>query len=70
MAIAKECDICKKFYNIYNEKNDSTKPNGIIMANIDANLNYYASSPIDCCPNCINAILNVVNNLQGNNNTE
>ena len=58
MAIAKECDICKKFYNIYNEKNDSTKPNGIIMA------------PIDCCPNCINAILNVVNNLKGNNNTE
>ena len=40
------------------------------MANIDANLNYYASSPIDCCPNCINAILNVVNNLKGNNNTE
>ena len=36
MAIAKKCDICGKYYELYNVARNASKPNGFMVVNIDS----------------------------------
>lgn len=66
MAKAKKCDICGKFYEMYNVRQDSRKPNGFQMLNIDADGRCYFSGPtVDCCPECMASIQNHIESLKG-----
>ena len=56
MAVAKKCDICGKFYELYNVKNDSKNTNGFMFLNINDERKYYAHDIIDCCPECMRSI--------------
>lgn len=56
MSAAKQCDICGKFYELYNTRNNSKNTNGLMFLNIDRDMKYFAHDPIDCCPECIDAI--------------
>ena len=52
MAIAKMCDRCGKFYEMYNTKNDPDKINGIMTLNLDESEKYYSQTQFDLCPEC------------------
>lgn len=52
MAIAKKCDRCGKFYEVYNKKEDNININKIMSFNIYCNTNYFNNVPIDLCPEC------------------
>lgn len=67
MAKAKKCDICGKFYEMYNVRKDSCKPNGFQMLNIDADGRYFSGPVVDCCPECMTSIQNHIENLKGEN---
>lgn len=64
MAIAKKCDVCGKFYEPYNEKNDPKNVNGFMLINIDKERKYYVHNVTDCCPECMDSILNYINKLK------
>ena len=64
MADARKCDLCGKFYDAYNTKNDSKKVSGLILANVDAKGRYFEHGGIDCCPECMNEIMSVMNKLK------
>lgn len=56
MAIAKICDRCGKFYEIYNEQNDVNHPNGFMLLNIDEKGRYCSHDVIDLCPECTDSL--------------
>lgn len=64
MALAKKCDICGKFYETYNSKNNPNKPSGIMLVNVCANNEYYAGDVLDCCPKCMATIMGALNGLK------
>ena len=64
MAIAKKCDICGDFYEEYNYKQAYDKPNGFMYLNIDARMKYYSGKVTDCCPVCMESIMNHVKSLK------
>lgn len=63
MALARMCDICGKHYAIYNTRQSSEKHNAIRFLNIDKRDAYFESSPIDCCPECMESIKVHINKL-------
>lgn len=63
--IAKKCDVCGAFYELYNTSNSKEKTNGFMWLNIDASRKYFSHDVIDCCPACIDSIKTYVNSLKG-----
>jgi hypothetical protein len=64
MAKAKKCDVCGKFYEMYNVRQDSRKPNGFQMLNIDADGRYFSGPTVDCCQECMTSIQNHIESLK------
>lgn len=64
MALAKKCDICNKLYETYNFRKNQNKPSGIMLVNVCTNGDYFQGDVIDCCPDCMNAINNVIKSLR------
>lgn len=58
MATAKKCDVCGRLYEIYNDKNDKKKVNGLMFLNVDARRQYFSHEVVDCCPQCMFSIKN------------
>lgn len=50
--IAKKCDRCKQFYELYNTKNNGDKINGFMTLNIDNYQRYCKHGPYDLRPSC------------------
>lgn len=63
MALAKKCDICGTFYDLYNHKNNKDKLNGFMFLNIDESGRYFSHNPVDCCPTCMESIQRYINSL-------
>lgn len=63
MALAKKCDICGRFYETYNSKNNQLKPSGIMFVNVCVDDTFYSGDVTDCCPKCMAAIMNAVDSL-------
>lgn len=63
MASAKKCDICGKLYELYNDKDDVEKPNGLMFLNIDAYRKYFGHDIVDCCPECMSLIIDFIATL-------
>ena len=68
MAIAKKCDICGKLYEQYNVKGESKKPNGFHLLSIDSSGKYFGYDTTDCCPDCMESILQHIERLKGAGN--
>lgn len=68
MAIAKKCDLCGKLYERYNERKDQYRPNGLRFLSVDENKKYFAYNVIDCCPDCMESILQYIERLKGAGN--
>lgn len=64
MALAKKCDICGKLYETYNFRKNQNKPSGIMLVNVCTDGDYFQGDVIDCCPDCMNAINEVIKNLK------
>lgn len=64
MSLAKKCDFCNKLYEPYNERNDASKPNGIMFLNIDTKNKFYGHKSIDCCPDCMDSIKALIESLK------
>lgn len=58
MAIAKKCDRCGKFHEIYNKNDDSSNINSLITANADEYNKHYNQKLINLCPDCKDSFLN------------
>ena len=63
MSIAKKCDICGKYYESYNTKNNSEKTNGLMFLTIDDRQQYHSHNVIDTCPECMDSIKAHIDNL-------
>ena len=57
MAIAKKCDICGKLYEEYNVRQSKDNFDGFMLLNIDRNGDYFHGPACDCCPGCMNFIM-------------
>lgn len=55
MAIAKQCDICKRFYKAYNTEVDAEHVSGLIFTNVDegGRFRYEEGAAIELCPSCM-----------------
>lgn len=62
--LAKKCDICGTFYEAYNYKNNAREPSGIMLVNVCLDDDYYTQDVADCCPKCMEAIMNTINHLR------
>ena len=65
MAIAKKCDICGKLYERYNELEDQNKPNRFRLIALMRTKKYYVYKVTDCCPDCMESILQHIERLRG-----
>lgn len=63
MALAKKCDICGRFYETYNSKNNQLKPSGIMFVNVCVDDTFYSGDVTDCCPECMATIVEAVESL-------
>lgn len=54
--IAKKCDRCGTYYELYNMQHNVKKTNGIVFVNIDASSRYFTNTTIDLCPECMDAV--------------
>ena len=63
MALARKCDLCGTFHDIYNTKQSSTSHNAIRFLNLDKKNAYFQTEPIDCCPECMNSIKLLIGKL-------
>ena len=68
MAIAKKCDICGKLYERYNEERDDKRPNGFKLISTDSERKFHGYGAIDCCPDCMESILQHIERLKGAGN--
>lgn len=57
MSLVKKCDICGFVYEIYNLKHNE-------------DVAAYKNKKIDCCPECMKAIMNFTNDLRGDSKNE
>lgn len=64
MSLAKKCDICGKLYEAYNFRKNQNKPSGIMLLNVCKDNSYFQSDVIDCCPECMHVITEVIKNLK------
>lgn len=61
MSIAKKCDVCGSLYESYSFKHsDPSKPNGIMLLNIDNKQQYWSHGAMDLCPECLAVVQNVI----------
>ena len=58
MAIAKKCDRCGKFHEIYNKNDNSRNINSLVTANADEYNKRYRQKLINLCPNCKDSFFN------------
>ena len=58
MAIAKKCDRCGKFHEIYNKNDDSSNINSLVTANADEYNKRYTQKLINLCLDCKDNFLN------------
>lgn len=66
MITAKKCNCCGKLYESYtNTRMLRTGVNGIAFANIDESGRYISGYTVDCCPECLESIVNHINSLRG-----
>ena len=64
MALAKKCDICGKYYEVSGDNyNKSANAIQIRSRNL-TNTQYWELDTYDCCPQCINSIVNLIDNLK------
>lgn len=64
--IAKKCDRCGKYYEIYNVRHSADKTNGVMFVNIDERGQYFSNTAIDLCSECMEAIRNFVQGVGDN----
>lgn len=64
MAIAKKCDVCGDYYELYNVDRNASEPNGFMMLNIDSKQQYWSHKAVDCCPKCMESILQHIEYLK------
>lgn len=62
MTIAKKCDRCGKYHDVYNTEEDPKKINSIIPANANFRNQYYSHKIINLCPDCMTALKNWLKN--------
>ena len=60
MAIAKKCDRCGKFHEIYNKNDDSSNINSLVTANADEYNKRYTQKLINLCPDCKDSFFNLL----------
>lgn len=65
MAKARKCDICGDLYPSYGTKINAANPNSLRFLNRDDNDHHWAHDVIDCCPNCMKSIQNLIKELKG-----
>ena len=69
MAIARKCDICGTYYEPYNIANSKreveSNRNAIAFVSINDNDKYFSSTPMDCCPKCLESIRRHIDDLKG-----
>lgn len=67
MASAKKCDICGVLYE-YKPKSEcitDESANGIaIVHNYYDTINYFVYDRLDCCPNCMHSIQDLIKSLK------
>lgn len=63
--LARKCDICGALYEQYTTKFDSVfdsvSVNGVKLVRIDENQQVWGRDAIDCCPECMAAIIGTIN---------
>lgn len=64
MAAARQCDICRKTYPMYNTKRDAKKVNGFLFLNVDSKGEYWRHEVQDCCPTCMQSIQDHIKGLK------
>ena len=62
--IAKKCDRCGTYYELYNVQHNAKKTNGIVFVNIDASSQYFTNTTIDLCPKCMEAVRKFVEQVE------
>lgn len=61
MSIAKKCDVCGSLYESYSfKRSDPSRPNRIMLLNIDNNQQYWSHGAKDLCPDCLAAVQKVI----------
>lgn len=55
MSKAMKCDVCKKYYDRYNES--GKKQNGLILMRRDSADNLRNEKIYDCCPDCMESLI-------------
>ena len=63
MANAKKCDICGKLYEKYNARYADNGYNTIKLSKNNLDGDTIDEDLLDCCPNCMNAILDCIKSL-------
>ena len=64
MALAKKCDICGKLYETYNFRKNQNEPSGIMLVNVCTDDKYHPGDVIDCCPECMDKIMETIESLK------
>ena len=69
MAIAKQCDICKRFYKAYNTEVDAEHVSGLIFTNVDerGSFRYSNDSMIELCPICMKRFVGLYKKMKREN---
>lgn len=65
MSIAKKCNRCGNFYEMYNVNKSETNTNGIMLLNIDEAMKYFSHTVMDLCPDCMASFRKWLNAEQG-----
>lgn len=63
MSNAKKCDICGKLYEKYNGNKGDNGYNTIELTRVSFEGHIANFDTMDCCPNCMNAILDLIESL-------
>lgn len=67
MAQAKKCDICKKYYDVYNtttEVNSTRKNANTLRFVVKGGVAKICVDEFDCCPECMGAINDLIDELK------
>lgn len=64
MALAKKCDICGKFYEFSGGNYDKPANAIQLRSRNKTNTQYWELDTYDCCPKCIESILDHINKLR------
>lgn len=65
MSMAKKCDLCGEFYDVYNAKGDGEHYNSLILTSINIyDVIIDGSDYVECCPKCMNTITQMLESLK------